>query len=66
MTKNDCRTALNSMSCYVKLSVLAKEFGLSKSTLSMFLKGSAYDYMISDEKINAFVTYVTDTLYNII
>lgn len=49
------RTSLNNIKSHVKLGVFADDIGLSRSTLSLFLKDEKFDYQISVEKL--------DTLY---
>lgn len=51
---------------YVKISVLAKEIGISQSNLSYFMKNSAYDALISIEKLNALEMHISNTLKKIV
>lgn len=54
--KNYYRTAFNDMKKYVKLSAFSEEIGISRTTLSMFMKSSSYDHYLSLNKC--------DNLYN--
>lgn len=63
MSKNVCRSSLN-MQKYVKIGVYADEFGISRSTLSRFMRSSAYNELISTERINSFVEYISFHLSN--
>lgn len=56
--KSYCRTSLHVLKRYVKLGVLADEFGLPRTTLSMFMKDDRYDYQISQERINEFIQFI--------
>lgn len=56
--KSLIRTSLNNLKLYIKLGVIADEFGINRSTLSMFLKSDAYDYQLSLYKANEFYDYV--------
>lgn len=58
LTKDQYRSLLNDIKSYIKLSYFADEIGLSRTTLSLFLKDSAYNYMISVNRL--------DELYNCI
>lgn len=62
MTKSDIRLRLMYLKKYVKISTLAKEFGISQPTLSRFLKNDQFDYQISLDKITNFYNYCLDTL----
>lgn len=57
-TKSQCRECLLSYKDYIKLTVFAKEYGVSTSNLSMFLKGSEYDHYLSLIKLNGFILYI--------
>lgn len=54
--KSFYRTSFNDLKKYVKLGVFCDDIGLSRSSLTMFLKGDQFDYYISQEKL--------DMLYN--
>lgn len=56
--KSYYRSRLRIMKKYVKLSVLAKEYGISKSTLSMFMKDDNYNYYMSEELLKNFIDFV--------
>ncbi len=51
---------------YVKISVLAKEIGISQSNLSYFMKNSAYDALISIDKLHALEMHISNTLKKIV
>lgn len=61
-TKSYIRLRLNVLCKYIKLSVLAKEYGLNQSSLSRFMKNSEHDYQLSLEKANGFYLYVVEAL----
>lgn len=60
--KETCRTSLNNLKKYVKLSQFADEFGIPRTTLSMFMRGSEFDYQISSKRINDFIVYIDSKL----
>ena len=60
--KSIYRDRLRSFQKYVKITVLAAEFGINKVNLSRFLKGPEYDYYISLEKLESLVQYIENTL----
>lgn len=63
--KETCRTSLNMLKPYVKLAKFADEFGINRTTLSLFMKDSAYDYQISNERVYDFLIYVKSKLDNL-
>lgn len=65
LSKSYYRDLLRKYQIYVKLTVFAKEFGLSQPNLSMFMKGEAFDYCISLEKLSDFVAYIDYKISNI-
>lgn len=60
MNKSSYRASLNDIKQYVKLGVFADEVGISRSNLSVFLKGSEYDFMISIEKLDMLYRRISD------
>lgn len=52
MSKDDYRSFFAQCKPYVKLSRFADMAGIHKSTLSLFMKGSAYNYCISLDRLN--------------
>ncbi len=60
--KSLLRQRLRNLQKYVKITVLAEEFGISKVNLSRFLKGPEYDYYLSVDKLEALVDYIENTL----
>ena len=54
--KNAYRTLLKKYQKYLKLSSFCEEVGISKTTLSLFMKDEAYNYCLSISKL--------DNLYN--
>lgn len=58
--KHFYRTSLNEIKRYVKLGQFCDDIGLSRSTLSMFLKSEQFDYQISVEKLDMLYMSVKD------
>lgn len=65
LSKSYYRDLLRKYQTYVKLSVLAKEFGINQSNLSMFMKGESFDYCISTNKLNDFVAFIDYKISNL-
>lgn len=51
MSKSDYRSFFAQCKPYIKLSKFADMAGIHKSTLSLFMKGAAYDYCISVNRL---------------
>lgn len=63
--KNWYRTSLTNIKRYVKLGVFCDDIGLSRSTLTMFLKGKEFDYQISIEKLDLLYSTIKKSLSSI-
>lgn len=66
LSKNDCREFLLRVKPYVKLSLLAKEYGIPQSRLSSFMSNEFANREISTDNINGFVVYVQNRIYDIV
>lgn len=62
--KSQIRQRLLDLKKYIKLSTLAKEYGLQQATLSLFMNGS--DGVVSYDNISGFLTFVEDALQDLI
>lgn len=56
--KNYYRTTLNSYKKYIKLSNFALDVGISKSTLSTFMRGEPYNFVLSTEKLDSLINAI--------
>lgn len=65
-SKQEFRAYFAECKKYVKISVLAKEIGISQSNLSYFMKDSAYDALISLEKLISLENHIQNTLEKIV
>ena len=65
-SKNEFRSYFAKCKKYVKISVLAKEIGISQSNLSYFMKDSAYDALISIDKLALLENHISETLLKIV
>lgn len=62
MNKQYYRELLNELKPVVKISKCALDVGIGKSNLSYFLKGEAYDHMISLSKLELLVAHIKSSL----
>ena len=60
--KSTYRDRLRIMKKYIKLSVIAKEVGIPKNLLSLFMKFDAYDYVLSVDKLEALLNRIDNVL----
>lgn len=51
MSKNDFRLFFAEIKPYITFSPFLKSVGIGKSNFSLFMKGEAYDYALSLEKL---------------
>lgn len=56
MSKTEIRNYILSVKDYVKLASVCREFGLSRSSMNLFLKG--IDNAISQQKLNEIVNFI--------
>ena len=66
MNKSEYRRYFASCMNYVKITKIAKEAGIHVSNMSKFLKGSEYDFLMSEEKCRILYNAINDTLSRII
>lgn len=66
MQKYDYRSYFANVKRYIKLTPLCKECGVSQSALSRFIKGEAYDYVISIESLDKLYKHIRETVYNVV
>ena len=64
--KNYYRTKLNEMKRYVKITCYCDDLGIHKGNLSRFLKGAAYDDVMSLSSLENLYSVITDSLHNLI
>ena len=64
MRKSYIRDFLIECKPFIKLSVFAKMVDLNPSTLSLFMKSPANDYMISIEKLEQLRSIIEETMRN--
>lgn len=60
--KSIYRDRLRKLKHYLKLSVIAKEIGIPSSTLSLFMKDQAYNYVLSVNKLEQLLDRIDDVL----
>lgn len=66
MTKSSYRDYFKSIMRYVKLTKIAEDNGIAKSTVSMFLKDSHFDYQMSLEKLELLKKIVDETILDLV
>lgn len=64
-SKATCRSMLLRLKLYVKLGPLCDEFGLSRVKLSCFMSNDSYDREISVERLNDFILFVENRLFDL-
>lgn len=62
MKKSDYRDFFASVKPFIKLSYFLDRNHLSRSTFTLFMKGSEHDYMISLDRLAVLYADVCDTL----
>lgn len=63
--KSMFRDRLRILQHYVKLGILADEFGLSRTSLSRFMKNENFDYCISETTLYQFINFIELKIKNI-
>lgn len=62
MSKAYIRALLEDLKPYIKLSFFCKMIGMNSSTLSLWMKSTNNDYMISDDRLNELVNCIYETV----
>ena len=65
MSKNEYRSFFAECMPFLKLKYFCNQVGLSNATLSMFMRGNQFDYMISLDKLNDLYSAITCKLNEI-
>ena len=64
--KSMYRDRLRKLMEYIKISKLCEEFGLTRNTLSAFLKSSDNDYMISEERLHDLCLFIENRISELV